>query len=144
MPDLLPTHHCFDDAIDYLVERVKRHPKLARRRTLILVHGIAHSDAGEAYAHGWVEEGGKCWDAALLDGARVWYSVTRDEYYAARQITETSRYTIREALAENLRTHSYGPWEPRYRGLCGKGDRTFGSIAADATNAIVTSWDGEV
>ena len=91
--DLLPTHHCFDDALDYLNQRVLEEPRLARRKTLYLVHGIAVGEHGP-YAHGWCEEGGLCWDAALANGDRIWYAVARAEFYAARQIQATTRYTI--------------------------------------------------
>jgi hypothetical protein len=143
MADLLPTFHCFDDALDYLSERVKASPRLARSLSIMLVHGIARSEDGRRYAHAWVEESGKCWDAALYEGQRIWYSVPREEYYAARDIQATTRYTIRQAARLNLRSGHYGPWEPRYRALCGGSDQIMGRIEADATGARAIGWEDE-
>lgn len=143
MTELLPTYHCFDDALEYLNQRVLAEPRLAHRKTLILVHGIATGETGEAYAHAWCEEGGMCWDAAMLDGQRVWYSVACAEFYAARAIQATTRYTVRQACLRNLESGHYGPWEPRYRALCGRGDRVVGRISADASKATISSWRGD-
>lgn len=140
--DLLSTHHCFDDALDYLNQRVLAEPHLARWSTLWLVHGIAQNKAGELYAHAWCEEGGRCWDAAIAEGQRVWYAVPRDEFYAARQIQETTRYTVRSACRHNLTSGHYGPWEEKYRALCGRGDRVFDRVAADASGATIRTWEG--
>jgi hypothetical protein len=137
--NILPTHRCFDDALDYISERLRRHPGLVE--TLILVHGIARAPNGTLYAHAWTEEDGVCWEGGLLNGERIWFSVSRDEYYAARQIQETTQYTCREALAENLRSGHYGPWKPIYRMLCGHGNRIMGSIPADASSARILTWD---
>lgn len=128
MTVLRPTGQCFDDALEYLEARVRAHPDLAHRTSLILVHGIARAttDTGEPYAHAWCEEDGHCWDAALVEGSRIYYAVTTVEFYAARQIQETTRYTIREAWLANRRSGHYGPWETKYRALCGRGTRILG------------------
>jgi hypothetical protein len=140
MADLLPTHHCFDDALEFIAERVKESPSLAHDTALILVHGIARATSGphvgELYAHAWCEEEGHCWDAALLDGQRIYYSVAREELYAARQVEDVTRYTIQQACLLNLGTRHYGPWVPRYRSLCG-GVRVMGAIQADASHATI-------
>jgi hypothetical protein len=141
--NILPTHQCFDDAIAYISERVIRHPHPARlNKILTLVHGIAMASDGSRrlYAHAWVEEHGKCWDAGIVEGQRIWYSVQREEFYAARQIQETTRYTLHQVLAENRRTHTTGPWKPAYQALCG-GGQILGSIATDASHAKVDTFD---
>jgi hypothetical protein len=138
MATLHPTHHCFDDALDYISLRVTEEPSLVRDTGLVLVHGIGQSDRGDAYAHAWVEEGALCWDAALLDsGERVFYAVDHAEFYAARRLQQTTRYTCRQALRENLRTGTYGPWRAEYQALCSASRRVLESIAADASGASV-------
>lgn len=142
----LPTHHCFDDALDYIESRVKAEPALLRSTALILVHGIAIAPngphQGEPYAHAWVEESGECIDSGIIkgqtgisDGQRVWYRVERDEYYASHQVQQTTRYTVREAWAANFTAGHYGPWEPQYAALCGSG-RIFGSVEAHITGSF--------
>jgi hypothetical protein len=128
LTDILPTHHCFDDALDLLTERVREDRSSADR--LRLVHGIATADDGHLYAHAWLEEDAMCWDAGLLDNVRVWFSIARDEFYNARRIIATTSYTVAEALRENWRSGHYGPWQPAYRMLCGVDARIMGRIAA--------------
>jgi len=140
--DLLPTGTCFDDALEYLNERVLADPSLAERSTLVLVHGIARSTDGadEPYAHAWCEEAGQAWDAALWNGQRIYYAVARAAFYEARRIADATQYTIRQACLLNYATRHYGPWLPRYRALCGQGGRVMGRHAADASGATVRSW----
>jgi hypothetical protein len=140
--DLLPTGHCFDDALEYLNQRVLAEPTLAKDRRLELIHGIAIGDAGEPYAHAWCEEGRLCWDAALADGQRMWYSVRRHEFYAARRVHTITRYSVRQACLENLRSRHYGPWKDVYRALCGSGGRVVGRVSADASHARILDWGG--
>ena len=135
MQQILPTNACFDDALELIAERVKETPTLAFGRALILVHGIARGledgpRPDEPYAHAWVEEGDQCWDAGLLDGQRIYYAVSREEFYAARRIQTTTRYTVRQAALENLRTGHFGPWVAEYRALCGGDGKLFGTIQA--------------
>lgn len=118
-----PTHHCFDDSLDYIESRVAKAPWLARQATLILVHGILIAPngphQGEPYAHAWVEEEDVCIEAGIIDGERFWYRVQRDEYYATRLVQETTRYTLKQAWIENRIAETYGPWKPEYKKLCG-------------------------
>ncbi|HLX21672.1 MAG TPA: hypothetical protein VKR23_16115 [Gaiellaceae bacterium] len=136
MSTIYPTFTCFDDALEFINVRVKQDQRLAFDRTLTLVHGIAlaHTAPNEPYAHAWVEEGDRCWDAGLVDGQKVYYAVARDEFYAARRIQKTTCYTVRQACLENFRTKHYGPWRAEYAALCGSGRRVLGKI--DATVAL--------
>lgn len=140
MSDILPTHACFDDAMDYIEHRVRADPRLARGRTLVLVHAIVLSDADARYAHAWVEEDDQCWDCGLIDGQRVWYAVHRDEYYAIKRVQQTARYTPREILKQNRKHGTYGPWEEPYRSACGGGGRVMQRVQADASSAIISRW----
>ncbi len=140
--DILPTFTCFDDATEYIERRVSALPALVQ--SLVLVHGLAVGDAGEVYAHAWVEEGAACWDAGIVEGQRIWYAVRREEFYAARRVRETTRYSCLEVLLLNREHGHCGPWEARYRAACGRGDRrVVGSIEADAAGARGYSWGKE-
>jgi hypothetical protein len=121
MNTIRPTHHCFDDALDYIEMRVLGDPALARGETLIVVHAICLTpegpNAGEPFAHAWCEEGAAVWDAGILDGCRIFFQVERAEWYRKMRPVRTTKYTIREACEENYRTNHYGPWDPVYRAL---------------------------
>jgi len=126
MPDILPTHTCFDDALDLLSERVTKDPQLAKKRRILLVHGIllvpeGHPQAGTPYAHAWVLQAGQCWFTGLIDGVRIRYAIPRDAYYAATRLQEFTAYTARQALYENFRSGHYGPWKQAYIDLCASG-----------------------
>lgn len=139
MTTLYPTHACFDDALDFLSLQVKRgvsRSALLTRYTL--VHGICLSDAGEPYAHGWVEETDSrsadgVWQGAMADvegkRERVFYLTYKHEFYVAYRVQKTTSYTVLEALAENERSGHYGPWVQEYRELLADGDHSImGSI----------------
>lgn len=122
---LMPTHTCFDDAVEYLMLRVKA--DMASADTLRIVHAIAHSPdgehAGEPFAHAWVEDGDLCWFAGVLDGTRIFVAAARDEFYNELKIHDATYYTLLDAASEEQRTGEYGPWKPQYQALCGRGDR---------------------
>ena len=143
---ILPTHTCFDDALDYLAHRLKADPASEPRFTL--VHGILlapeGAKAGTPFAHAWVEEdlpgGVVVWQDGYVDLggfemplaggtlraehdlARVSLSTPAAEWRAKMQLQKETRYTVREAWAENRRTVTFGPWEPEYQALCGGGE----------------------
>ena len=112
MTTIHPTHSCFDDAIERLQE-------LGGAATL--VHAICIGDDGTRYAHAWVEHDGQVWDSGkLADGRRVTYAVALLEYDTARRVQQKWRYTILEMLRENRLHHTFGPWVPELRALCGR------------------------
>lgn len=124
MTDILPTYRCFDDAMELIEIRVKESPTLyGNADAIALVHAICIAQDGTRYVHGWVEEDGQVWDAGILHGARVYFAVAREEYYAAKHVEETTRYTLRDIWRENSRSGHYGPWKPAYLALCGSGDK---------------------
>lgn len=120
---ILPTHSCFDDALDFIEHRIRADIRSAD--VLTLVHGICTAPDGESYAHAWVEERTTAWllvwDSGLLEGVQIYYSVSAAEFATARGVQETTRYSVREALYENHRTSMYGPWKPEYLALCNQG-----------------------
>ena len=119
-----PTHEAFDDALDYLAVLVEADRTLVDSGSLFLVHAIAlvpdGPNAGKPFSHAWVELGEKVCLGGLLDGVRVFYSVPLAEFYEKMRVQESTRYTVREAVAENYRTNHYGPWLEKYRALCRK------------------------
>src|SRR4030095_8176654 len=127
MPDILPTHTCFDDALELLTQRVTKDPSLAKKRRILLVHGVllvpdGAEDAGKPFAHAWVQQAGQCWFTGLVEGVRVHYSIPRDVYYQTMRAQEWTTYTPRQALFENFKHGHYGPWKDPYLKLCSSED----------------------
>jgi hypothetical protein len=58
------------------------------------------------------------WQSGVLDGERVVYSMTRDQFVELLRPQSATRYTARAAWRENRRTGNYGPWRPEYRTRC--------------------------
>lgn len=128
--DIQPTHACFDDTMDFISRRIKEAMLDGSRppRHLVLVHGIclmpaAQENAGQPFAHAWVEEGKLCWDTGLANGQfRCVYAVDREEYYAHLRPQCITRYTLEQVYEENKRTATYGPWKEEYLALCRKNE----------------------
>lgn len=120
-PVIYPTHKCFDDALGLLEELAKmRHPAI-QDGTLILVHGICtHPEDGSLYAHAWVEDrqhGYGIWKG-ILQGKAEYFAADLKEFRDSLGITEQTEYTPLQAVAENHRTGTYGPWIEKYLSLC--------------------------
>lgn len=118
---IFPTGSCFDDALEFISERVTENRSAID--ALLLVHGIAlipedQPEAGKPFAHAWVEEGAEVWQSGILDGERIYFSAPKEEILPKLRVQEATRYAVREAHAENVRTKSYGPWLEKYQGLC--------------------------
>lgn len=138
-PAIYPTFTCFDDALEFLGDRVKADP-VAAARQLMLVHGICLAPEGPKkgtpFAHAWVEEmkpeGVVVWQAGILEGQRVLYSVGLQEFTQSFQVQQFTRYTVHQAALENERTCHFGPWIPEYEALCNHGpDEIFGGVDAE-------------
>jgi hypothetical protein len=126
VPIVLPTHHCFDDALDYIVVRLRRDKGDADR--LRLVHGIVRlpdeqPGAGERVAHAWVEEAALVFDSGLLNGQQIVVTHPKLAFYRRMRVESTTVYRVEEAWALNALHRTFGPWEPQYQALCGKGVR---------------------
>jgi hypothetical protein len=119
---ILPTHHCFDDALDIIAARA--HAEFESARHLVLVHGIClipeGPREGEPFSHAWVEDRDEVWQGGLFDGETVAYAMSTGEFEALLRVQERTRYSLREAWEENCRTGTYGPWVEKYRALCRK------------------------
>lgn len=128
---ILPTHHCFDDALDAIQEMVRADPSIADTADVLLVHGVCLAPPdGRRVAHAWVEvspgPGAGCGDhvagvavvfAGILRGEQRYFAAAREEYYVDQRVVEATKYTIRQAWDENRRSGHYGPWLQRYREL---------------------------
>lgn len=126
---ILPTHSCFDDALEYLNALIME-GDLERAERLRVVHGICLAPegplAGSPFAHGWIEEDGVCVQAGIVEGCghKVYFGVDRAEFYASLRVQVTTAYSAQDAMRQNVRTGHFGPWEPSYRAIITQGDRT--------------------
>ena len=116
---IYPTHTCFDDALDFLVDVLRDNPRerAALAQQLFLVHGLCQAPDGRLYAHAWVEDAVEdtCIFTGILDGTRRVFATPAHEYYAEVRVQEMTRYNLIQALQNNRFTNSYGPWEARYQ-----------------------------
>jgi len=127
---ILPTHRCFDDALELLERRVRHEPMIAKSDTIVLVHGVIRGAEGQGdigrIAHAWLEERRPdgawiVWDHGIIwNGQRICFSVEIAEYYRVSRVERDSvvRYTPRQVIEENTRTGHYGPWHPELVALC--------------------------
>lgn len=114
-----PTHHCFDDALDFIEELAKQRNPMVQGDRLKVVHAICLAPDGHEYAHAWVEQDAKyVIFAGIMEGEKEWFAAEVGEYYAEHKVQETTKYTPKEALAENWKHETYGPWVERYKALC--------------------------
>ena len=129
--ELRPTHTCFDDALDFISEAIKRVPfdeRMAVINSHWLVHGVLKMPDGRPYSHAWVEVAQpdgewRCWGAGILPGGmRAYYAAVRREYYEHMRVTDdVTRYTLGDAWRLNYESGHYGPWKPEYKALCADG-----------------------
>lgn len=124
MPEIRPTHTCFDDAMRFL-----EHLGLAALITHLDDYVVVHAECligGQPYAHAWVEhvvdstdEGPLVWQAGYFDGEFMFYACRKT--HLAFQVRRAWRYSVREAVARNYDTGHFGPWAPELDALCGDG-----------------------
>jgi hypothetical protein len=118
-----PTYSCFDDALEF-IDYVACEYKDEDTSMVTLVHGLMTGDDGEPHAHAWVEDSttNLAVFAGILKGEKIYFYAPIDQFRKCYKITDTTQYTIREALLKNLEHQHFGPWEPKYVALCGSGD----------------------
>lgn len=113
--EILPTHTCFDDALELLSQLAVHGARAEQLQTFVLVHAICVAPDGELYVHAWLEQGSNVWQCGIVDGVRVYFAMPIERFVAERPIREQTRYSVDDALRENMRTGHYGPWVDRYR-----------------------------
>lgn len=125
---IYPTLTCFDDALELMHDILKFAQGWAPEdRThlllnLYLVHAIVKASDRET-AHAWVEHDGydQVFIVGLIEENRVAFTGPRKDYYRVHNVIDKFRYTYSEAVQENRRTGTYGPWIPELDALCGNG-----------------------
>lgn len=117
------TGRCFNDAIEIITELVKLNQKLAHTDQLILVHGLGINSAGEVFSHAWVEYEGLAIWRGVLDGEISEFGTPIEEHLQKWQISQTTRYNVRQLVTENLRSGHFGPWEEIYDKYTRQGKR---------------------
>lgn len=119
-----PTNTCFDDALDFVGLRLAAAgPTRATAEPLLealkVVHGICRAPDGTLYAHAWViENESQVWQATIIGGQRVFYSVGVNQFTVEWRPVEETRYTVIEADRLNESSGHFGPWEAKYVELC--------------------------
>lgn len=117
---IYPTHTCFDDSLDFIVQVLIHNPD--DREYLIaslrLVHGICAPRCVYPYAHAWVEHEELCIFRGILRGEYQYFATPHVEYYATMCVQETTKYTVHEARTLNRRFNTYGPWIDKYIACC--------------------------
>lgn len=121
---IFPTFNCFNDSMEFIDHVARECPE--KVNNLTLVHAICLSENGREYAHGWIED--TKWNVVIFCGIymdqKVYLAAPFESYFSTYKVKESTRYTMREALKENLRTVHFGPWKGKYQALCGdKGER---------------------
>lgn len=116
---LRPTGECFYHALQFFARFDFAPGEVEQHR---LVHGIVMNplvDEPQPIAHAWVERDDITYEPVLLPDGHVAYAIlSRHMLQTALRMTERRAYTFEEALANNARTNTFGPWEPRYFELC--------------------------
>lgn len=120
---ILPTHTCFDDATEILMERLNEDPRFWRLR---LVHGIVQPPGHiRPHSHARVEEwtaedGVMVWQAGWVENRLITYAILLrgpEGFEAGMNISKVTRYTPWQAM-QLEKLHGPGPWEPEYIALC--------------------------
>lgn len=125
---IYPTRKCFDDSLDLMVDMVEQTPnweKPEMLRNLFLVHAIVEP-GGRLSSHAWVEhdDDDMVYFVGLRNGKRVAFASPREDYRRLHNVIDSVRYRLHEVYALNREFQTYGPWEPRFQELCGKGGDT--------------------
>jgi hypothetical protein len=125
MKEILPTHTCFNDALELLAELSRDCPET--REGLLLVHAICTAPDGNHYAHAYVSNStnGTSRFGGIFKGERVCLEVDTAEYEANLRIIDCVRYTVPQAIMLNHQSGHYGPWIERYRRLCSRSRKVY-------------------
>lgn len=122
MSTVYPTHTCFDDAIDIMVEFAQSHPAAITMERITLVHAICQMDDGQDFSHAWVESKhlGRAYFKGLQNGRKELFECDAKSYRKDLKAREITEYDYSAMVKENYRHATYGPWEKKYIDLCRK------------------------
>lgn len=125
---ILPTHTCFDDALDLLAAIAKDrygailNPGIEKDFEFKLCHAICVDPKGKQYAHAFVEDekNDQVRSMGRVAGhdAIVEYCADRKEYYDHFKVIKVWRYDLLEAYILNRMHENYGPWQLELLKLC--------------------------
>jgi hypothetical protein len=121
-----PTHTCFDDTLDFVAAYVDAGRGTLREleASLWIMHGLCRPRGGALIAHGWLHivcsgeimQGGR-----MTNGDRCFYRLPGETFNTIWQPQLVTRYRVSEALEQNRRHLTFGPWVPEYIERCGFG-----------------------
>jgi hypothetical protein len=111
MPTILPTHSCFDDALAIMVDLLAAGVPDAK-----FVHAIV-APYGKPFAHAWVEIGDVAMFKGIVDGKTVVVTRRVAAHYKALAVSESTHYSIDDAIAAEETAGHPAPWDDRYREL---------------------------
>ena len=123
MVNFFPTHTCFDDAFEFINDVIINNLKMLDqlKEELVLVHAICKMPAdGRLYAHAWVEDKKKkqCIFKGIVNGKADYFGADMKEYHEHIMPQEITLYTVMQAVIENRKNGTLGPWKQEYKKLC--------------------------
>jgi hypothetical protein len=123
---IFPTFECFSDGMEFIDHIARLCPE--KINDISLVHAICTADDGTEYSHGWVEDGKQeiCIFCGVYMDEKIYFAARFEDFFKGYKVKEFTRYSVWEALQNNVRTINYGPWEEKYIALCGKGGTIVG------------------
>jgi hypothetical protein len=140
MTTFIPTHTCFDDALELCVWLATGGgvPTSDLHSRYRVVHGICWGrDVSERFVHAWVEEassplGSLAWQAAIADGRVLFYALPLADFRALWRVESELQYTLDEVGSMVLALGHAGPWEPGYHAFA-SGSKNEGRVMGRMT-----------
>lgn len=123
---LYPTHHCFDDMLQYIDKQLTGG---ADPYSLLLVHGLCLMPSGTLYAHAWAahpfanKHGGIIVQCFVFRGDECFIQFDREVFERRFRPKEVTIYTMHDAAKHYRRTRNAGPWNDAYLPYCGNDRR---------------------
>lgn len=132
--NILPTHTCFDDVLDFYSMLRDAGETPAQLDAWVVMHAlcIMPGTDDDVFAHAWNQhrDTGACMQAGYLSdegiGAwpeRIWYEMPAESFAEMFRPQLVTRYTLTQALDANIATGHYGPWLHIYHDHCNRSDK---------------------
>lgn len=119
---IFPTFECFTDSMEFIEHIAMECPEIGEQ--FILVHAICTAEIGRDFSHSWVEDTKN--QVAIFCGIymdqKTYFAAPLENFFRGYSVKESTRYTVAEAIQNNLRTVHFGPWEEKYQALCRNGE----------------------